>query len=280
MRPETPRWILLPLLLAVACGGGDHAATHEAVEDAVEQVAEAASAATEIIGKADEVDDEWPFTLREVDSMRITTRVEKPMQESWRETVLEYQRPDRTRDVTTVVGGAGDYLDVADCVICMEEYRPQDATRRAREIAAALPRPPASAERGPGWIRPVARRPAPRSFDPRRGRRLERVRSRGTRSIEFGSEEVDVSSIAQIVDPAQCRFIADVLLQFSRGLCDGERDVLAMVEAIEERVAREGIGSVTEPTFGDRALARRFEVAAALNRLRSLRVVPRAGPRG
>jgi predicted ABC-class ATPase len=179
-----------------------------------------------------------------------------------------------------VVGGAGDYLDVADCVVCMEEYRPQDATRRAREIAAALPRPPASAERGPDWIRPVARRPAPRSFDPRRGRRSERVRSRGTRSIEFGSEEVDVSFISQIVDPAQCRFIADVLLQFSRGLCDGERDVATLVEAIEQRVAEEGIASVTEATFGDRALARRFEVAAALNRLRSLRLVRPDGSRG
>ncbi|MBW2282943.1 MAG: ABC-ATPase domain-containing protein, partial [Deltaproteobacteria bacterium] len=38
-----------------------------------------------------------------------------------------------------VVGGAGDYLDVADRVIQLDEYRPRDVTARAREVARALP---------------------------------------------------------------------------------------------------------------------------------------------
>ena len=46
-----------------------------------------------------------------------------------------------------VVGGAGDYLDVADWVIHMDEYRPHDVTARARDIAAALPQAESAAAR-------------------------------------------------------------------------------------------------------------------------------------
>lgn len=119
MRPATPKWTLMLAIAAAACGGGDQAATREAVEEAVEQVAEAASTASEIIAKADQVDDEWPFTLREVDAMRITTRVEYPMKESWRETILEYQRPGRTRDVT-IVASPGKEPTVAERIFTTE----------------------------------------------------------------------------------------------------------------------------------------------------------------
>ena len=48
-----------------------------------------------------------------------------------------------------VVGGAGDYLDVADSVIRMDAYQPRDVTARAREVAAAQPLGDA-APRAPG----------------------------------------------------------------------------------------------------------------------------------
>ncbi|KAJ1737717.1 hypothetical protein LPJ72_000242 [Coemansia sp. Benny D160-2] len=38
-----------------------------------------------------------------------------------------------------VVGGCGDYLDVADAVIDMYQYKPSDATARAKEIAEQMP---------------------------------------------------------------------------------------------------------------------------------------------
>ena len=38
-----------------------------------------------------------------------------------------------------VIGGSGDYLDVADVVISMSKYCPIDVTDRAREVAGAHP---------------------------------------------------------------------------------------------------------------------------------------------
>lgn len=173
-----------------------------------------------------------------------------------------------------VVGGAGDYLDVADCVIRMDTYRPQDASAEAAEVRASLPLDPAAAPQPPGpWPAPSPRVPQPDSLDPSRGRRAERVRSHATRGIEFGSEEVDLSLVAQLVDPAQARLIGDLLLELSRGGCDGQRSLAELLDRFEAALAAGGIEAVAEPGFGDRAVPRRFEFAAALNRLRSLRCV-------
>lgn len=171
-----------------------------------------------------------------------------------------------------VVGGAGDYLDVADTVIQMDEYRPYDVTQRAAEVVRALPLGDAAPRDAGPWPASAARVPDPRSLNPRRGRKPERVRSIRTRTIEFGEEEIDVSLLAQLVDPAQCRMVADVLLALSRDVCDGRRSVTELLDIIEARIDERGLSTVVSPGFGDRARARRFEIAAALNRLRSLRV--------
>ncbi len=169
-----------------------------------------------------------------------------------------------------VVGGAGDYLDVADRVIQMDSYRPCDATEQAAAVARELPLGEAGARVADPWTEAAPRVPDPRSFDPSRGRRPERVRSVKTRAIEFGREEIDVSLLYQLVDPAQCRAIGDALLLLSRSLCDGERSVPELLDAIEARIEAGGLEEITEPNFGDRARPRRYEIASALNRMRTL----------
>ena len=171
-----------------------------------------------------------------------------------------------------VIGGAGDYLDVADRVICMEDYRPQDVTARAREVAAEIP----SRDSSTAALAPLpqiqSRVPAARSLDPRKGRRPERVKAVRTREILFGEEEIDVSLVEQIVDAAQARAIGDALLQGARGLVDGQRSVREILDALEARMDRDGVASLLPFPAGDRARPRRHELAAALNRLRTLEV--------
>ena len=74
------------------------------------------------------------------------------------------------------------------------------------------------------------------------------------------------------VDPGQCRMIGDVLLALARDLCDAKRSIPELLDEIDVRIADGGLEALSEPTFGDRARVRRFEIAAALNRLRSLRL--------
>ena len=66
--------------------------------------------------------------------------------------------------------------------------------------------------------------------------------------------------------------IGDLLLRLTRGLCDGRRDLPRLLAALDRELQEHGLDALAQSGFGDRARPRRFEIAAALNRLRSLRV--------
>jgi predicted ABC-class ATPase len=211
------------------------------------------------------------FMIRDARMRRLVPAPQEPITP-----YLDRVRPlyeDRGVSSVLVVGGAGDYLDVADTVIQMDSYRPVDVSARAREVAAELPLGTAAPRDAGEWLPAEPRVPDPRSLDATRGRRGERVRSVRTRTIEFGSEEIEVSLLFQLVDSAQCRAIGDSLLALSRGLADGRRSVAELLDRLDGEIEREGLEAVCERTFGDRARPRRFEIAAALNRLRSLKLV-------
>jgi len=173
-----------------------------------------------------------------------------------------------------VVGGVGDYLDVADTVILMDEYRPRDATARARAIAEETPLDMRALQVPPSPHVPPRPRPLDlRSLDPRRGRR-DKVRARGTRTIQFGTEDIEIGFVEQVVDPAQARYIGDCLLALSRGEAGDTRAFRQLCEAMDGIADADGLTAVGDfrGGAGDRARARPQEIGAALNRLRSLRV--------
>jgi len=92
-------------------------------------------------------------------------------------------------------------------------------------------------------------------------------------SVTFG--RLDGSPKLHVLDstdPAQVRALGDALLELSRGLCDGRLAVPDLLDALEALIDLEGLDTLCLGGHGDRARPRRFEIAAALNRLRSLRV--------
>jgi predicted ABC-class ATPase len=168
-----------------------------------------------------------------------------------------------------VIGGSGDYFDVADTVIQMREYRPLDVTAKAARICDEHPARRSREDRTP-LSDPPPRVPLPASFDPSKGRRDEKVRSMATRAILFGKEEIDISLVHQIVDPSQTRFIADAILHINRYLVDGKCSLPELLEKLRADFDRGGFDSLSKDAFGNRAAARPIEVAAAINRLRTL----------
>lgn len=168
-----------------------------------------------------------------------------------------------------VVGGAGDYLSVADTVIQMESYSPHDVTERAREIVNEIPSQSDIGEVAP-WPTSLPRVPLLSHLDPRRGQKRERVRSTRTRSIEFGDVEIDVSLLEQLVDPAQARSIGDALLLASTGTFSPDATLREVVDEMDRLLEEDGIFSLCPKGFGDRARPRKYEIAAAFNRLRGL----------
>jgi predicted ABC-class ATPase len=170
-----------------------------------------------------------------------------------------------------VVGGVGDYLDVADRVILLEDYVPFDATLRSHEMTRKFP-PRASRERGA--VRPPRERAIDASsIDLRRGKR-QTARGRGLHIIELGRERVDLSYLEQLAEAGQTEAVARIIREWAatrevRGVGELVRQALA---SLSER-GLDSLGSYGGHP-GEMSLPRAQEVAAAANRVRPLRAAP------
>lgn len=180
----------------------------------------------------------------------------------------------REKGVSTIIvmGGAGDYFDVCDTVIMMDNYRPHDVTKEAKLTARQLPtkRQPEV----PGGL-PACRQRVPlkESFNPFRGRKVK-AEARGLHTVVFGELTIDLSLVEQIVDSSQTRAIADIILYCTRYV-DGQRSLRQVLELVYEDITEKGL-DVVSPFYGqhpgDLAFPRILETAAAINRMRTLRV--------
>jgi len=177
------------------------------------------------------------------------------------------------RGVSTVLvmGGSGDYFDVADTVIAMDAYLPRDVTAQARAIAQKYraERRPEGGERF-GEVTP--RVPLAESLDPSQGRREVKISARGVKTILFGTNEIDLGAVGQLVDPGQLNAIGQALYYARQYYMDGRRTLPDILDAVMTDIDREGLDVLDRRLVGDLARFRRYELAAALNRLRTLRV--------
>ena len=181
---------------------------------------------------------------------------------------IEELRDDLGVSTIVVVGGTGDYLDVADLVLRMDGFRPSDVTRQARDTAALVPTGRTTEVRRPlelGPVRTIDRT----SVNPARGRRAVHVKAPDERTLLFGREIIDVQALEQVVGRGQLQAIGLVLASVVRS-GPGDR-VIDVREAIEEAL-REGLDSFDDRRTGDLMACRSYEAIAVLNRLRTLRV--------
>ncbi|TCJ20520.1 ATPase [Rubrobacter taiwanensis] len=166
-----------------------------------------------------------------------------------------------------VVGGVGDYLDVADRVILLENYRPCDATRRAREVRERYPSRTSHEE---GEVRPpMNRRVRAASIDLSRGRK-EVARGKGLATVELGRERVDLTYLEQLAEPGQTEAIGRIIGEFAAG--GRSRAVAEVVDSAVRSIEKNGLDSLGNFRGhpGELSLPRPQEIAGAINRIRSL----------
>jgi predicted ABC-class ATPase len=171
-----------------------------------------------------------------------------------------------------VMGGSGDYFDVADTVISMDNFAAYDVTKKAKEIASIYSTSRA-AEGGESFGEITQRVPVPASLDPSRGRRDVRVKVRDVDELAFGSEDIDLGAVEQIVDSGQLRAIASAMVYAKGEYMDGKRTLSEIIDLVMADIDAQGMDILSFFPEGDFAMFRRFELAAAINRLRSLSVV-------
>ncbi len=169
-----------------------------------------------------------------------------------------------------VVGGSGDYFDVADTVIGMESYVPHDLTLRAKEIAKRYASE-RKREGGEKFGRITKRIPIRESFNPSKGKREVKIKAKGIHTVQFGYETIDLSSVEQIVDPSQTRAIGDAIL-YAMKYMDNKRSMDKILKMVENDIKERGLDVISKTPLGNYAFFRKEELAAAINRMRSLKI--------
>ncbi|NLO81490.1 MAG: ABC-ATPase domain-containing protein [Clostridiales bacterium] len=171
-----------------------------------------------------------------------------------------------------VVGGSGDYFDVAHRVIMMDRFTPKDVTKRAKEIALEF----ATHRRREAAGLPICithRCPIPQSFEIE-GRK-QKIKSRGLDNIQYGYTNLELDDVEQLVDANQTRAIGDIIRYAVKNYVDGKATLREIVWKVHRDIEERGLDIISpfkglHP--GDYAQPRPQEIAAAINRLRILEV--------
>ncbi len=164
----------------------------------------------------------------------------------------------RDYGISTIIitGGSGDYFDVADRVILMDEYLPYDVTEKAvKEEKNKFNKKPE--------LKITKRKITLPS--PQKGKK-EKISAKGKNTIQFGRNVIDLNLVEQLAENNQTNFIA-LVLKFIH-IDRSKKPVIEKVKDIVLKIEEEGFLKYKN---GSLAKARVFEIMAAVNRLRGIK---------
>jgi len=172
-----------------------------------------------------------------------------------------------------VVGGSGDFFRVADSVVMMDKYAALDVTSKAKELAAGSP------ITEPKPFGGIGRRQLSQHGLAADGK----VVAKNLRSLLYGKTEVELSFAEQLVETSQARAIGDCLQRLAKGDLLGKgKSFSDVIQDLEKEITAEGqlVGTQGLDSLSRRELCpfyvlpRRFEIAAAVSRLRTAEMTP------
>lgn len=181
-----------------------------------------------------------------------------------------------------VIGGVGSYFQVADRVILMDHYKPSNVTLKAKGLITDKMRE----FKQFGNVTP--RYLTFDSFSDRRVGRDFKIRVNDGNQVRFGDEALDLGLCSQIVERGQLVAMTRILQFIKHSVLSGKGKkrrwtVSEAIDAAQREMDRDYTATkmdvLTSKSNKNNKFVRprRHEVAAALNRLRSLIVYSDAG---
>ena len=170
-----------------------------------------------------------------------------------------------------IIGGSGDYFDVANHVIMMDEYVPKDVTEKAKEIAKSdeNKREFSPNDKFQGITQRI---PLKKSFS--QFGKLDKTKAKGKYNILYGKELIDISGLEQLVDDSQTNCIAVMIDYLKNKVLDEKLTLSQATDSIYEKIQKDGLDSISSYTGhpGNLALPRKQEFCGAVNRYRKLKI--------
>jgi predicted ABC-class ATPase len=112
----------------------------------------------------------------------------------------------------------------------------------------------------------------PSSIDPSSGKEDFYVQAIAPDLLEFGRSVIDLQSLNQIADIHQTETIGRILYYAKIHYLDEGRPIRELLDLVDRDLSTEGLECLSRDLRGDLARPRRYEIAAALNRLSTLRI--------
>ncbi len=176
--------------------------------------------------------------------------------------------------ISIVVAGSAavaEFISVADTVLRIENHTIYDVTNEAKTLDAGqltVSDDAADAEvvlEQNRWV-------VPSSIEPSKGTRDQFIEAESLDLLRFGNSVVGLQDVTQLADRHQTSTIGLILYYAKLRYMDEGRPMREIMDLIDRDLGTEGLECLSRDLRGDLARPRRYEIAAALNRLPSLRI--------
>ena len=175
--------------------------------------------------------------------------------------------------VSLVIAGSSavaEFIPAADQILRIDGNTITDVTEEAKALAVDT----VSVEK-PASITGLVERSrwiVPSSIDPSSGQDDYYVKAISHDLLEFGRSTIDLQSVSQIADIHQTETIGRILYYAKLHYMDEGRPIREILDLVDRDLSTEGLECLSRDLRGDLARPRRYEIAAALNRLDTLRI--------
>ena len=176
--------------------------------------------------------------------------------------------------VSLVIGGSSavtELIPVADTILKVEGHEVRNITTEAKALAIQASTVSDDAARVTGMVE-KSRWVIPSSIDPSAGKDDHYIEAFDEGTLFFGRSLIDLDGIEQIADTHQAETIGQIIYYAKLRYMDEGRPVREILDLIDRDLSTEGLDCLTREMRGDMVRPRRYEIAAALNRLDTLRI--------
>ena len=164
-----------------------------------------------------------------------------------------------------------EFIPIADKILKIENYCVADITEEAKALDIT-PSTVADSTVNLSSMLSRSRWVMPSSIDPSIGREDLVIETDDQEYLQFGRSLVDLQAVQQIADADQARAIGFVLYYAKLRYMDEGYPMREILDLVDRDLSNEGLNTLVRDMRGDLARPRRYEVAAALNRLQAFRV--------
>ena len=170
-----------------------------------------------------------------------------------------------------VVGSSGDFFDVADCIIQMDNYEAKDVSEEAKRLmrGVVLSR---IEERNLKIDIDFSRKIKKGTIEA--GYKGIKIKTFGKDGISINREDIDLRAVEQIVDGEQLNSIGSIMKWAEENIMDRNLKFDEMVDLIIDTINKRGLISIEKMKggWGSLAMPRKQEIMAAYNRYRKLKI--------